>query len=62
MSTTELTNKEVFETSTLEKDLTKPLLSKIDLFLCKTNLDKTQQIELINLFQETWEEGLVTDI
>lgn len=52
-----LANKEVIEKSGLVLDLSNSLLEKIDNFLSNTNLDKKQQVVLMQIFIEVHGEG-----
>jgi hypothetical protein len=51
-----LVNKEVIEASSLFLDLSKSLLNKIDLYFL-TNLNKTQQKDLIKIMELIYSEG-----
>jgi len=52
-----LANKQVIESSPLFLDLSKSLLEKMDLFFSNTNLDKKQQLKLMEIYKEVYSQG-----
>lgn len=54
-----LVNHEFFSSSVAFEDFSETLLTKIDLFLCNTDIDEKHQEQLVKILEEVYSEGVV---